>query len=136
MARTRGEPVLSGFCPRFQRAVELIGRRWTGAILRAIVAGQNRFNQIAAQVPGISGRLLSERLRELEEAGIVHRSVNGGRPVRVAYTLTKSGAELDATIRTLANWAERWMPANDGQRRNRRAEAAPRRGPASRWHSK
>jgi DNA-binding HxlR family transcriptional regulator len=134
MAGTRSQDSLSGFCPRFHCAVELIGRRWTGAILRAIMAGQNRFSEIVAQVPGISGRLLSERLRELEDVGIVNRSVDGGRPVRVAYTLTKSGTELEATMRTLAQWAERWIPADAGQRRKRQHNGAARRGPVKNWH--
>jgi DNA-binding HxlR family transcriptional regulator len=109
-ASKSGTP-LSGFCPRFHRAVELVGRRWTGAIIRSLLVGPKRFSEIAAGVPGISDRLLSERLRELEETGIVRRDVDGGPPVRVDYTLTESGAELDATVSALAAWAERWMPA-------------------------
>jgi DNA-binding HxlR family transcriptional regulator len=101
---------LDGFCPRYHRAVELIGRRWTGAIIRTLLSGKHRFSEIALAVPGISDRLLAERLRELEDAGIVRRDVDGGPPVRVGYALTESGAELDATVRALAHWAERWIP--------------------------
>ena len=108
---TRASARLSDFCPRYHRAVELIGRRWAGAIIRTLLSGQRRFSEIAAEVPGISGRLLAERLRELERAGIVQRQVDGGPPVRVGYALTESGAELDATVRALAHWAERWIPA-------------------------
>ncbi len=111
MERKNPRHALSGFCPHYHRAVELIGRRWTGAIVRALMAGRHRFAEIAAAVPGISARLLSARLRELEEAGIVRRVVAPARPVRVDYVLTKAGAELDATVRALAAWAERWMPA-------------------------
>jgi DNA-binding HxlR family transcriptional regulator len=135
MARTRGDGALSGFCPRFHCAVELIGRRWTGAILRAIMAGRKRFNEIAASVPGISGRLLSERLRELEAVAIVKRSVEAGPPTRVTYCLTKSGTELDATVRALADWAERWMEPTGKERPKRQKEHASRRGLANRWHS-
>ena len=103
---------LSGFCPRFHRAVELVGRRWTGAVIRSLLSGKRRFNEIAEQVPGISDRLLAARLRELEETGIVRRDVECGPPVRVAYTLTEAGTELDGTMRALAAWAERWMPAH------------------------
>jgi len=103
---------LSGFCPRFHRAVELVGRRWTGAVIRSLLSGSRRFNEIAEQVPGLSDRLLAARLRELEEAGIVRRDVECGPPVRVAYTLTEAGTELDGTMRALATWAERWMPSN------------------------
>jgi DNA-binding HxlR family transcriptional regulator len=111
---------LSGFCPRFHSAVELIGRRWTGAVIRAIMSGRTRFSEIATQVPGVSGRLLSERLRELEDRSIVKRTVDPGPPVRVEYSLTKSGTELDLTMRALAAWAERWMPASTSDGRPQR----------------
>lgn len=100
----------AGFCPRFHRAVELIGRRWTGAIIRALFSGCRRFNEIAAEVPGLSDRLLAQRLRELEKTGIIRREVDCGPPVRVAYQLTESGDELDATMRALEKWADRWIP--------------------------
>lgn len=119
MKSTKHAAALSGFCPRYHRAVELIGRRWTGAIIRALLSGGRRFSEIALEVPGISDRLLAERLRELEEAGIVQRDVAGGPPVRVSYMLTESGAELDATVRALAHWAERWVPVQARASRKR-----------------
>ena len=100
---------LSSFCPRFHRAIELVGRRWTGAIIRILLNGPRRFNEIAAAVPGLSDRLLTERLRELECQGVIRRMVETGSPVRVEYELTEAGAELDATIRALSSWAERWV---------------------------
>ncbi len=122
MAHTREPAALSGFCPRFHCAAELVGRRWTSAIIRALMAGRSRFSEIAAQIPGVSDRLLCERLRELEETRIVKRVVDPGPPIRVDYVLTKSGTELDSTIRALAEWAERWMPLpeHNGARRKRR----------------
>jgi DNA-binding HxlR family transcriptional regulator len=119
MAGTHKAGKISGFCPRYHRAVELIGRRWTGAIVRALMAGRSRFNEIAAEVPGVSSRLLSERLRELEDCGIVTRAVDPGPPVKVTYALTTSGTELDATVRALAAWAERWIPAERNGRSSR-----------------
>src|SRR6202049_2904136 len=77
-ARAEAGETLGGFCPRFHRAVELIGRRWTGAIVRSLLSGSRRFNEIAEQVPGLSDRLLAAPLRELEEAGIVRRDVECG----------------------------------------------------------
>ena len=115
--KSRDGVPLSGFCPRFHRAVELVGRRWTGAVIRSLLSGKRRFNEIAEQVPGISDRLLAARLRELEETGIVRRDVECGPPVRVAYTLTEAGTELDGTMRSLAAWAERWMPAHPRSRK-------------------
>jgi DNA-binding HxlR family transcriptional regulator len=105
------------FCPRFHKAVELVGGRWTGAVIRILLGGSKRFNELAAAIPGISDRLLASRLRELEAAGVVRREVACGPPVRVTYELTPSGAELDATVRALASWAERWIPAAPQKRR-------------------
>src|SRR5690349_12988974 len=100
---------VSRFCPRFHHAVELIGRRWTGAIIRAMMPGSQCFNEILATVPGLSDRLLTERLRELESAGVVRRTVIAGPPVRVSYELTESGRALEPVIEALSHWAERWV---------------------------
>lgn len=98
----------TAFCPYYHRAVELIGRRWTGAILRALLANVNRFSDLAATVPGLSDRMLAERLKELEAEGIVCRTVIPETPVRVEYTLTEKGRALESVIRAVADWAESW----------------------------
>ncbi len=95
-------------CPDFQAAVELVGKRWTGAILWALGAGPVFFAQITAAIPGLSDRLLSRRLRELESAGLVSREVHEGTPPRVSYGLTPMGDELKPAIRELEEWARRW----------------------------
>src|SRR5688572_13415653 len=99
---------ISTFCPAYHRAVELIGRRWTGAILRALLSGVRRFNELAAAVPGLSDRMLSERLRELEAEGVITRSVIPETPVRVEYSLTVKGRGLESVVRAVADWAESW----------------------------
>lgn len=101
--------MLSPFCPQFHRAVELIGRRWTGAILRAMLTGATRFSEISETVPGISDRMLAERLRELEEQGIVARTVIPETPVRIEYTLTEKGRQLDDVVGAISGWAEKWV---------------------------
>jgi DNA-binding HxlR family transcriptional regulator len=98
-------------CPRFHRAVELIGRRWSGAVIRVLLEGPHRFNEILAKVPGISDRLLTERLRELEAEAIVIRHVEPGSPVKVVYELTESGAALKEAIDALSHWAEKHLAA-------------------------
>lgn len=115
MKHTKKNGQLSEFCPRYHQAVELIGRRWSGAIIRSLLSCDRRFGEIADMVPGVSGRLLAARLRELEEAGIVLREVDPGPPVRVTYSLTKAGAELEGTISALGEWAHRWIPAPSGR---------------------
>lgn len=100
---------MSAFCPRFHHAVELIGRRWTGAILRAMFAGRTRFTDLAACIPGLSDRLLSERLKELEAEGVVERRVFPETPVRIEYHLTAKGRSLEAVVSELSGWAETWL---------------------------
>lgn len=104
---------LTAFCPTYHRAIELIGRRWTGAILRAMLSGEARFSEIAAAVPGLSDRLLSERLKELEAEGIVRRTVVPSTPVRVDYALTDKGLALNEVIVAVSDWAEQWLASNE-----------------------
>ncbi len=95
-------------CPHFHAAIELIGKRWTGAIVWALTERPMRFGELIKVVPGLSDRLLSQRLRELEEEGLVEREVQAGTPVRVTYSLTELGRELGPSIRELRIWAQRW----------------------------
>jgi DNA-binding HxlR family transcriptional regulator len=97
-------------CPRYHRAVELIGRRWTGAILMVLLQGASRFTDIVHAVPGLSDRLLSERLKELEAAGIVTRTVHPETPVRIEYQLTEQGHDLSDVVESIRAWASRWLP--------------------------
>jgi DNA-binding HxlR family transcriptional regulator len=94
-------------CPHFHAAIELIGKRWTGAIVFALTDGPLRFGELARAVPGVSDRLLSRRLQELEEEGLVEREVEAGSPVRVTYSLTEAGADLEPAIAELKEWARR-----------------------------
>ncbi len=99
----------AAFCPYFQRAVELIGSRWTGAVIRALSSGLFRFSDLTANIPGLSDRMLSERLKELEAEGIVLRTVIPETPVRVEYRLTEKGRALERVMAELADWAEAWI---------------------------
>jgi DNA-binding HxlR family transcriptional regulator len=99
---------LSSFCPAFHQAVELIGRRWTGAILRAMMSGVTRFSELSATVPGLSDKMLSERLKELESQGIILRRVIPVTPVRIEYELTDKGRDLEQVVQALADWTGRW----------------------------
>jgi DNA-binding HxlR family transcriptional regulator len=108
---------LSGFCPEFQAAVELIGRRWTGAVVRMLVTGPRRYAELAAGIPDISDRMLSERLRELEAEGILTRTVVPDTPVRVEYGLTPKGHALETAIRAIGEWAGKWTEAEPRKKR-------------------
>jgi len=94
--------------PDFHAAIELIGRRWAGAILWALRERPHYFAELTTSVPGLSDRLLSRRLRELEAAGLVERSVSAGPPARVSYALTEKGRALEPALGELAAWARDW----------------------------
>jgi DNA-binding HxlR family transcriptional regulator len=109
-------------CPFYHEAVELIGRRWTGAILSVLMGGPLRFSEIAQAVPELSDRLLSERMKELEARGMVQRRVLSGPPLRVEYQLSRMGLELEPALSELQHWANRWLrrQSGNGASRSRR----------------
>jgi len=111
-ATFEGGPVAlrqDGVCPYFHEAVELVGKRWTGAIVDTLIPGPRRFSELAHSIPQISDRLLSMRLRELESEDIVQREVLDGSPVRVLYALTPKGRALEPAISELGAWARQWL---------------------------
>jgi DNA-binding HxlR family transcriptional regulator len=99
-----------GLCPRYHHAVELLGRRWAGAIISILLRGPARYNAIRAEVPDISDRMLAERLKELEAEGLLVRTVIPEPPVGVEYSLTEKGRALEGAVTAIAKWAERWVP--------------------------
>ena len=96
-------------CSLYHRAVELVGKRWTGAILFVLLDGPLHFSAVKQLVPDLSDRLLAERLKELEAEGIVEREVLEGAPVRVEYSLTEKGRALEPAVRALKSWAREWL---------------------------
>lgn len=107
---TSAAPSTAGCCPHYHQAVELIGRRWTGAIIAVLLAdGPHRFCELRDGVPGVSDRVLSQRMRELEQERIVRRHVDPGPPVRVHYELTDKGADLRDVVRALERWGRTWV---------------------------
>jgi DNA-binding HxlR family transcriptional regulator len=99
-------------CPQFHAAVELIGRRWTGAVIRMLLERRMRYSDLRGAIPDISDRMLSERLKELEAEGIVARIVTPDIPVRVEYELTVKGRALEAPLRAVGDWASTWIAAH------------------------
>jgi len=96
-------------CSAYHQAVELIGKRWTGAIVFVLMDGPLRFSEVKVLVPDLSDRLLSERMKELEAEGIVERQVIDDMPVRVEYCLTTKGRALEPAVRSLKVWARSWL---------------------------
>ena len=103
-------PVL---CAKFHRASELIGRRWTGAIIYLLLQQRCRFAALRAGIPDITDRMLSERLQELEEEEIVARTVVPATPVRVEYPLTPKGHALAKAMDAIGAWANDWLRAEE-----------------------
>jgi DNA-binding HxlR family transcriptional regulator len=127
-----GGAVKPSVCGVFHRASELIGRRWTGAIIFVLLRDRCRFADLRAGIPGITDRMLSERLQELEEEGIVERLVIPEIPVRVEYSLSAKGRALAKPVEAIGNWAHDWLvdkPAagRPAAPRRRRARSASRR---------
>lgn len=111
-------------CSKFHKASELIGRRWTGAIIYLLLSARCRFATLRDAIPDITDRMLSERLQELELEGIVERTVVPDTPVRVEYSLTKKGRALASPMDAIAHWASDWMKDEAAKPRSRRS---PRR---------
>jgi len=100
-----------GMCPHYQEAMNLLARRWTGLILTSLADNPARFSEIRTAVTGVSDRMLSQRLVELEELGLVERNVDAAkRPVLVEYASTQMARELAPVFGALREWAEKWMP--------------------------
>ena len=113
-------------CTRFHRASELIGRRWTGAIIFVLLKARCRFATLRDAIPDITDRMLSDRLQELEAEGIVERTVIPETPVRVEYALTRKGKALADAIQAISHWADKWIdapPAPSARPTKRRARA-------------
>lgn len=95
-------------CPKFESAFGLLGKRWTGLIIRTLLSGQKRFSDVEEAIPNLSARMLTERFKELEEEGIIKRKVYPETPVRIEYELTRKGLDLEPVMDEIQKWAEKW----------------------------
>jgi DNA-binding HxlR family transcriptional regulator len=120
------QPDLPTCCPHYHEAVEMLGRRWTGAIVAVLLerGAPMRFTEVSAAVPELSDRLLSERMKELERRGVVRRHVDPGPPVRVRYELTAAGRGLRPAVKALERWAQRWLAPGTAVAPSDRAQRA------------
>ncbi|MGN7326242.1 winged helix-turn-helix transcriptional regulator [Bacillus pumilus] len=99
----------SDMCPRFEKAVELLSKRWVALIVFQLLSGPQRFSEIEAALTNLSGRVLSERLKKLEAAGIVKREVFAETPVRIEYSLTDMGRSLAPVFEEISKWSTEWI---------------------------
>ncbi|MCE5170538.1 helix-turn-helix transcriptional regulator [Paenibacillus profundus] len=98
-----------GMCPRFEAAFCVLGKRWNGLLIQVLLSGPKRFKDISALIPTMSDKMLSERMKDLEAAGIVVRNVYPETPVRIEYALTDKGRALESVMEAIQEWAERWV---------------------------
>ncbi len=114
-AATISPSTINQSCPRYEHAVHILGKRWTGLLLNVLMEGPRRFCELTMLVDGLSDRVLSDRLRELETEGIVKRVVYPNIPVRVEYQLTEKGLALKPVTDAIHAWAQEWitLPSND-----------------------
>ncbi|ALS26794.1 HxlR family transcriptional regulator [Paenibacillus sp. 32O-W] len=96
-------------CPKYESAIELLGKKWTGLIIRVLLGGPKRFKEIKEQIPEMSDKMLTDRMKELEQMEIVKRTVYPEMPVRIEYELTEKGKALEPVICSIQTWGENWM---------------------------
>lgn len=96
-------------CPRFEKAVEILSKRWTALIVYQLLNGPQRFVEIENSIPNLSGKVLTDRLRELEAEEIVRRDVYPDIPVRIEYSLTEKGKAMAPLFEDIAKWADQWI---------------------------
>ncbi|MGE2815730.1 winged helix-turn-helix transcriptional regulator [Mycobacterium heidelbergense] len=103
------------YCPYYAAAGDILTRRWAPTVLRALVTGPKRFGEIAAAIPDMTDKLLSQRLKDLEDEGLIERFLGDGRPARVEYRLTEKGVELGDILLDINLWALKWIDLSDRQ---------------------
>ncbi|TJY39763.1 helix-turn-helix transcriptional regulator [Cohnella pontilimi] len=96
-------------CPKYEAAADLLGKKWTGLIIRVLMGGPKRFKDMKEQIPDMSDKMLTDRMKELESLGVVKRSVYPEMPVRIEYELTDKGKDLQEVIESIQDWGDKWM---------------------------
>jgi len=99
----------SKMCPKYETSIEIIGKKWTGLIIRVLMDGPKRFKEIKEQIPNVSDKMLTDRMRELEQVGLINRKVYPETPVRIEYELTEKGLDLKPVIESIQIWSEKWI---------------------------
>jgi DNA-binding HxlR family transcriptional regulator len=99
----------SKMCPKYESAAEMLGKKWTGLIIRVMLGGPKRFKEIKEQIPDMSDKMLTDRMKELESLGILTRTVYPEMPVRIEYELTEKGRNLEDVIQSIQSWGENWV---------------------------
>lgn len=100
-------------CPKFEKAITILSQRWTALVIYQLLHGKQRFNEIQSAI-GISGKVLSDRLKDLEQQGLVKREVIPNTPVIIEYSLTEKGYSMKEILQTIEDWSQSWVTEVDG----------------------
>ncbi|PKK97465.1 MAG: transcriptional regulator [Tenericutes bacterium HGW-Tenericutes-3] len=95
-------------CPKMEKTLNLLGKKWVGLILYALIDGPKKFGEIEKYIPNISARVLTERLKELEKINIIEKHIYNEFHIRIEYELTKKGVDLNDSFETIYKWAQKW----------------------------
>jgi len=95
-------------CPKMEATLEILGKKWIGLIVFTLLSGPKKFSEVEKFIPGLSSRMLAERLKELEKLDIIKKTIYPETPVRIEYILTQKGIDLSTTFDAIGAWAEKW----------------------------
>ncbi len=107
MANDAKQNMTDHHCPA-EVAIEIIGGKWKCQILHTLQSGTKRYGELRREMPDVTQRVLTRKLRELEDHGVIHRKVYAEVPPKTEYSLTKKGKSLDAVLRELERWSQQW----------------------------
>ena len=99
---------MSQICVKFESASKILSKRWVGLIIHQLLEGPKRFNELESEL-NITGKVLSEKLKQLEMLNLIKRDVYPTTPVKVEYSLTKKGKGLDPVIKAIETWSQEWI---------------------------
>lgn len=101
-------------CPKFEKAFAILGKKWNGLIINVLLEnGPQRFGELRQKIPVLSDRVLVERLKELEVAGIISKEICYNESSRLEYLLTKKGEDLQRAMEQIQQWAEKWVSSEE-----------------------
>lgn len=95
-------------CPKVEKTLTLLGKKWIGLIVFSLLEKPRKFSEIEQFINGISGRMLTERLKELETEGIIKKEILSTTPIKIEYSLTRKGIDLTETYSKISDWADKW----------------------------
>jgi DNA-binding HxlR family transcriptional regulator len=95
-------------CPKVESSLNMLGKKWVGLIIYTLMSGPKKFSDMEKFIPGLSSRLLNERLKELEKLGVIKKTIYSESAIRIEYELTRKGLDLESTFKNIGEWADKW----------------------------